>query len=288
MQTVNLIQGSEEWLSYRTKKGGASEVSYLFGCNPFCSANDQKKYLIGLKLGFNTIFMNDAMRAGNDNESEIMKVIEDEFDIVTQPLIGYKNNVSASFDGITLDNDVVVEVKHSTKTYEYVKENGNPPEHYYLQVQQQLHISGAGYAIFASMHTDTRDVLHCIVKRDKDVISDIVSKWDIFFELMNSKEWIEEDFNEERDDLDWLHATENYKDALSMEREAKEAKEKAKKALIELTGGVSTKGNGVSVYNSKGRETINYKAIIKDNGIEIADKYKKQGKSSWGVRVTDK
>jgi len=288
MTTSNLEQGSQEWLAYRLNKVGASEIANLFNANPFTRAEDQTKYLLGLKLGFNTIFTSAAMRAGNDNEDRIIAAVEGEYGIVTQPLIGHLGRVSASFDGITLDHDLVVEVKYSDHTYNFVKENGFAPPHYEMQVQQQLLVSGAEKGIFAAMNTKTGEVIYDEIYPNKEFHDKIIDKVDAFFDLLESKEWQEDDFNEERDDLDWLAEVQDYKDALSMENEAKAAKAAAKKALIDLSDGIRTKGGGCIVYPSKGRETINYKQIVSDNKIEIDPKYKKQGASSWGIRVSDK
>lgn len=285
MRTVNLEQGSQEWLDYRTTKVGASEVSNLFNANPFCSAEDQTKFLLGLKLGFNSIFTNAAMKAGNDNEAHVVKAVEDAYDIITQPLVGHKGNISASFDGITLDGDIVVEVKYSDYTYNYVKEKGFTPPHYEMQVQQQLLVSGAEKAIFAVMHTETKEVVFDEIYPKAHLHSKIEEKVESFFELMHSKEWKEEDFNEEREDQEWLEAVANYKDAKAMEDEAKKAISRAKKVLIELSNGVRSKGGGISVYPVKGRETINWKGIVEDAHLTVDDRFKKQGASSWAVRI---
>jgi len=285
METVNLEQGSKEWHEYRRTKVGASEISYLFGCNPFCKAEDQEKYLIGLKLGFNTIFQNSAMKAGHDNEKEIVEYVEYAYDMPTQPLVGHTGNISASFDGITLDHDMVIEVKFSDSTYDSIKKN-IIPDHYELQVQQQLLVSGAEKAVFAAMQPQTRDIVMIEIFPDEAVHKEIVSKVDSFFERMNSKEWTENDFNEERTDDLWLQLVDNYREAKLLEEEAKQKVKSAKDALIELSVGVRASGGGASVYPVKPRETINYKQIIKDNGIEIDDKYKKVGSPSWSVRLS--
>lgn len=288
METVNLEQGSQEWLDYRVEKVGASEVANLFGENPFTKANDQTKYLLGLKLGFNNIFTNAAMRAGNDNEDAIIEYVEKAYDIVTQPLIGNVGKLSASFDGITMDQDLVVEVKYSDHTYNHIQKEQRPPEHYYLQVQQQLLVSGAEKAVFAAMNTKTREVEMCEVLPCPDTIYEIKKRVDEFFVLMDSKSWKEDDFNEDREDLDWLAAVEEYKEAKALETAAKAAMTAAKKSLIALSDGMRSSGGGATVYPVKGRESINYKQVIIDNDLEIDDKYKKTGAPSWSVRLVDK
>jgi len=286
MEVINLEQGSQEWHDFRKTKIGASELAYLYNANPFCKASDQMKFLIGLKLGFNEIFYNSAMKAGHDNEKFIIEHVEKEYNIVTQPLVGYKENLVASYDGITFDNDIVVEVKFSKHTYEYIKKNNDAPEHYYLQVQQQLLVSGAEKAIFAAMHSDTREVAMCEIYPHSEVHSEIMAKVEEFYILFNSKKWKEEDFNEERTDKEWVKLTNNYRKAKEAEVKAKEKADKLKQELIELSGNMRSKGNGVSVYPIKGRETIDYKKVVSDNHIEIDNKYKKVGASSWGIKVT--
>lgn len=287
MEVINLEQGSQEWLDFRKTKIGASELAYLFNANPFCKATDQMKYLIGLKLGFNEIFYNSAMRAGHDNESDIIEYVEKEYDIVTQPLVGYKENLVASYDGITFDNDIVVEVKFSKHTYDYILKHNDAPEHYYLQVQQQLFVSGAEKAIFAAMHSETREVAMCEIYPHQDVHKEIMSKVEDFYILLESKKWKEDDFNEERNDEEWIKAVDNYRIAKLNEDEIKKKVNEAKERLIKLSSGIRSKGAGCTVYPTKGRETVDYKSIIKDNNLSIDDKYKKVVASSWIVRLSN-
>ena len=288
MKTVDLIQGSEEWLTYRKTKVGASEMSYLFGVNPWCKAKDQMLFLIGLKLGFNEIFINNAMRAGNEAEDAIVKHVENKYQIVTQPLIGYKGKISASFDGITLDNDIVVEVKNSAHTYNELKKHNRVPEMYQLQIQTQLYVSDADRCIFAARNPDTGDIVDTEVFPVENIIDLIKEKVDEFYTRMASKEeWTAEDFTEERTDEDWAQAAEEYRFAKRLYDEAKMTLDEAKQRLIENTDGASTKGGGVTVYKTKPRVTVNYRKIVEDNKIEIDEKYKKTGAASWAVRVTD-
>lgn len=286
MQTVNLEQGSQEWLDYRRDKVGASDVSYLFGENPFCKADDQTKFLIGLKLGFNSIFINSAMQAGNDNEQDIIDHIEEKYGITTQPIVGYVGNISASFDGLTFDRDIVVEVKYSDHTYNIIKKYKKVPKNYYLQVQQQLLVSGAKKAYFAAMSPSTRDVEDIVVERDEKTIEQIQQKINEFYSLMASKKWSEDDFSEERNDLDWIDACYEYKELKEAENALNARIESSKERLIALAGGTRSKGSGITVYPVKGRETVDYKSIIKDAGLDIDPKYIKKGKESWSIKVS--
>lgn len=286
MKVINLQQGTKEWHDYRQTKVGASEVSYLFNENPFCSSKDQTKYLLGIKLGFNQIFVNSHMRAGNDNEAEIVAYVEEKYNIITQPLVAYDGDISASFDGITFEHDAVIEVKYSTDTFNHIRTHKTPPRNYYLQVQQQMLVSGAKTAYFASMNKDTREIEVCEVEADAKVQNEIKEKIKDFMEFMHSQEWTADDFNEERTDDEWASLVDDYKIAKLINDEAKQKLDEAKKRLIEASGGSNSKGFGCTVYKTKGRETINYKAIIDDAGLEIDDKYKKIGGESWSIRLS--
>jgi hypothetical protein len=103
---------------------------------------------------------------------------------------------------------------------------------------------------------------------------------------MDENEWKEDDFSEQRSDKDWVEAVNEYKTAKAIFDESKAVVDNAKKALIELTGGVSTRGAGATVYLTKPRETVNYKQIVIDNEIEVTKDYKNKGVAGWGVRIT--
>lgn len=285
MEVLNLEQGSQDWLDARKKYVGASEVSYLFNANPFCKETDQMKYLIGIKLGFVQVFQNNAMKMGNIKEDDIIKTVEFLKDIHTTKQVAAKGLLLASFDGITDDFKTIIEVKHSKHTYNELKDK-NVPFNYYLQVQQQLMVSGADMCYFAAMNPDTDDVEILEIYPELEIFDDIERKLNEFIEYRSSKKWAEDDFQKERTDSTFEILVSDYKEVSNQIDELQKRQSEIKEALICEANGEKTKGFGLTVYPTAGRKTINYNQIVKDMNIEYdEDKYTTIGKTSWAIRV---
>ena len=272
-------QGSEEWLSARKSTFNASECGALFECSPFTPKNQLE--LAHLKYGDLTIYTNKAMRDGNEAEPIIRERVEKLYNIVLEPLVACMDKdirFRASFDGITIDEDIICEIKNSKDTYGKCKD-GEVPKHYFLQIQHQFLVSGAKECIFAVRNPEDDELFTTIVKPDEKVMKEIHQKWLEFEDTYKGKELPPL----EREDIDWelpaLRLREINSRIKELEKEAKEYKE----ALISLADGKPTKGFGVSVYPTK-RKSTDYKKLLADNNIDTTPYIKES--VSWSVRVS--
>jgi len=146
------IQGSEAWLEYRRTRGGASEVSALFRASPWMPKNPLELYEV--KTGRKEVFVNSAMRHGNQYEPAARAKLEHLLGEALEPQIvehSEHERIIASLDGQTMDGKTIVEIKcppkgRESKAWKQVEDNGKPDHHYWLQIQQQLLCSGAEYS----------------------------------------------------------------------------------------------------------------------------------------------
>ena len=119
MKIINIPQLSPEWHESRKNTFNASECGLLFGCDPWTRKNSQQ-VLAQKKYHGATSFTNNAMREGTLKEPEIREKAELMFGMTFQPCVGAMDadeRFRASFDGITLDGDVILEIKYSTDTF---------------------------------------------------------------------------------------------------------------------------------------------------------------------------
>jgi putative phage-type endonuclease len=140
---VNLVQGSPEWLEYRRSMRNASESAAVLGISPWVTPYQ----LWLLKTGRREQAVNAAMLNGTALEPEARSAYELETGHVMQPLVMQDGDYSASLDGITLQGDLIVEIKvpmrgASSSLWRAV-EAGQVPGHYSAQIQHQLMVSGA-------------------------------------------------------------------------------------------------------------------------------------------------
>ena len=152
MITHNVQQGSPEWHALRKNHFTASEAPAMMGASKYISRNDllNKKALnIEEEIAPATQKLFDRGHAAEDSiRPHVEKIIGEE--IYPATATDDDDYLLASFDGITILEDVIFEHKlWNEKLAEDVR-NGELGPHYYWQLEQQLLVSGAEKALFVT------------------------------------------------------------------------------------------------------------------------------------------
>lgn len=107
--------------------------------------------------------------------------------LVMQPLVLEADGYSASLDGMTLDGDLVLEIKCPLRGTRsdlwHDVQSGQVPTHYGIQVQHQLMVSGAALA-HLWVFDGNQGILHAI-EPDATVMEQIQAGWDDFEQYLN-------------------------------------------------------------------------------------------------------
>ncbi|MGE4072699.1 MAG: YqaJ viral recombinase family protein [Lysobacterales bacterium] len=147
-----LIQGSPEWHAHRANHNNASEAAAVFDQHKYMSRAE----LLRLKSGGIEKEANDFQQAafdrGHETEALARPLVEAIIGEDLYPVSATDNDgwLAASFDGITIGDDIVFEHKLlNADLVAQVKAKELEP-HYYWQLEQQLLISGAEKAIFVT------------------------------------------------------------------------------------------------------------------------------------------
>lgn len=145
-----LIQGTPEWHAFRARHNNASEAAAIFGQHKYMSRTE----LLDLKAGgpekeVNS-FQQEAFDRGHATEALARPLVVDLIGEDLFPVVGTDDDdwLSASFDGITMGDDILFEHKLLNQDLVAQVEAGQLEPHYYWQLEQQLLISGAEKAIF--------------------------------------------------------------------------------------------------------------------------------------------
>lgn len=188
MQILKLQQQSPEWHEFRTNHFNASEAPAMLGVSPF-----QKREELLQEKAFGITQEHDAYTQKifeNGHKFENLyrtryaeEIIGDDL----YPAVGLSEehqNLSASFDGITLSNDVIFEHKTLNSKLENITSVEELPEHYKIQMEQQLLVSGANKCLFAASRFDENDVLikekHFWYESDPKLQKRILEGWKVF------------------------------------------------------------------------------------------------------------
>ena len=104
------------------------------------------------------------------------------------PVVGTSGNLSASFDGLTMDEAINFEHKSLNKELADLMVEGfngaDLPRHYRVQMEQQRGIAVAGQSLFMASKWDSEgnliDERHCWYPHDTELLEEILLGWKQF------------------------------------------------------------------------------------------------------------
>lgn len=195
MQSHNLIQGSPEWLAYRRNHFNASDAPAMMNVSPYKTRAALLRELhtgIAPEISDQTQYLFDR---GHKFEAASRGMAETILGEELYPVVGSLDKLSASFDGLTMDERIDWEHKtlnNELRTCFRNMETIAPahrehaagrelPLQHRIQMEQQLHISGAEKCLFtASRWSDDGELLeavHCWYFPDLQLREEILAGW---------------------------------------------------------------------------------------------------------------
>jgi putative phage-type endonuclease len=283
MSTIlQLVQGSAEWYEHRRGLRNASETPAVLGISPWATP-----YQLWLqKTGRAEAETNEAMRHGTAMEPLARHAYEVETGNVMQPLVLQDGPYCASLDGLTLEGELLVEIKaplrgRSSTLWRAVAE-GQVPEHYRMQIQHQLMVSGARLAHLWVF--DGERGLLCPLEPDEAAWARIREGWDAFMPYVerDTPPPLGDGDCRQRQDLEWQQAAVAYL-AAKTEADAAAARLEATRAcLVGLASHPKETGGGVSVTRYWRAGAVDYKRVPGLQGVDL-EQFRAQGR--WEARV---
>lgn len=267
---VQLTQGSPEWLAYRRQMRNASESAAVLGVSPWTTP-----YQLWLqKTGKAESKATPAMQRGTDLEPSARAAYEDQTGLIMQPVVLQVGDYSASLDGMTLEGDLVLEIKcpvrgsRSDLWQEVLA--GQVPEHYLIQVQHQLMVSGAATA-HLWVFDGARGIL-CTIERDEATMARIQATWEGFQRYLDTDTPppLNEDDTAVRDDPKWVLAANAYAQAKRESDALAEKLEAARQTLLALAKHPKESGAGVTVTRYWKQGNVDYKKIPVLKGLDLS------------------
>ncbi len=280
---IQLAQGSPEWLEYRRTMRNASETAAVLGESPWLTPFQ----LWLLKTGRTTTKVTAAMQHGTDMEPIARAAYEAQTGEVMQPLVLQDGKYSASLDGMDLDGRLIVEIKCPYQGQESALWKdalaGRVPEHYQLQVQHQLLVSGAHRAHFWVF--DGTEGLLLPVERDEGVMERIRRGWEAFQVYLDTDTPppLTDADTVVRDDAVWQAAATAFAAAKQAADHADVSLAQARETLVSLAQHPREQGAGVSVTRFWKQGSVAYAKIPALKGIDLEQF---RGKAREEVRVS--
>lgn len=184
MKLVQIKPDTPEWLHFRRTHIGASDAISIMGMSPWKSP---------LELYEEKVFKfeqdeNPYMKRGKELESLALESFEKETGLVMFPMVFVHDSIpwmSASFDGITIQRDAILEIKcPGKKDYHFVEVNKKVPPKYIPQLQHQIFVSGLDFAYYYSFNGEKGIIIE--VKRDQEFIDKMIEKEKQFWHCLTT------------------------------------------------------------------------------------------------------
>jgi len=183
MKTINLQQGSPEWLAHRKNSRNASDAPAMMGVSNYKTRQQllaEKATGITPEVSAETQALFDRGHAIEAFARPVAeRIIGD--DLFTVTGISDDCYLSASLDGITMDGEIAFECKTYNKDKAEAVANGELPETDYWQVVQQFAVSGAKRILYMlSDGIEDGRMAYLWVERDTLLEERLVMGWQQF------------------------------------------------------------------------------------------------------------
>lgn len=170
MKIINLEQRSEKWFDFRRRHLGASDTPAIMGVSPWKT----KEYVWMEKVFDIRQDINPHMQRGIDLEPMARDLFVKQTGIEVSSLVAEDETypfLSASFDGISLDHKIVVEIK-CPSSIEGVKKY---PHIYIPQMQKQMYIADICEMYYFAYLVKEKPYFNLIkIQRNQDLIDKII------------------------------------------------------------------------------------------------------------------
>jgi len=188
VKTHNFVQGSPEWHAHRATHYNASDAPAMMGCDPHRTRTQfMHEMHTGITRKFSNYVQDNILDAGHRFEALARPLAAIIIGETLYPVTGSKGKYSASFDGLTMGEDVVFEHKTLNENLRSILVNGcigsDLPLFYRVQLEHQLIVSMAEKSLFMASKWDSDKLVeerHCWYMPDLKLRAQIVAGWEQF------------------------------------------------------------------------------------------------------------
>jgi len=183
MQIIDVQQGTKLWHDHRAKHRNASDTPSVTGHSPYKSRG---KFMHERKYGI-IPDVDDATQhrfdQGHRSEALARPLMENIIGEELYPVTGVDGVWSASFDGLTMAENICAEHKPLNDTLRAVKSSEELPIYYREQMEHQLRVCGGEKCLFmaSAWNDDTlAEEVHFWYFPDDSLWANIQAAWDLF------------------------------------------------------------------------------------------------------------
>lgn len=280
MKKLKVEQGSQEWLSLRKNYIGASDTTVIMEVSPWKTPYQLWSEKMGLSENQKD---NASMKRGRDLEPIARQKFIEEIGYAVVPIVALHDSIQfmlASFDGVSDDGKIAVEIKCPGYQDHEMAMDGVIPEKYVPQLQHQMEVAGLQSMFYFSFNEKSYKVLE--IEKDEKYFKKLLEKEKDFWDCMQNleaPELIEKDFIK-RDDEEWAQLAKEWIEISKIE----DRKDQIRKKLIDLSGRSNSMGGGIKLSKIPRKGLVDYKSIPEIRGLDL-EKYRKPNIETYRIGI---
>jgi predicted phage-related endonuclease len=176
--THNLVQGEPDWDSFRLQHRGASEAAAMLGLSKKMKRSEllHMKHT-GLAREFSDWLQKNVLDKGHEVEALARPIVEQIIGEDLYPVTCSRGPLSASCDGLTMDDRIAFEHKQWNEELAAAVRAGELPEEHWPQCQQVLLVTGAEVLIFTVSDGTPERMVRMEVRPNREQWAQLVAGW---------------------------------------------------------------------------------------------------------------
>lgn len=270
-----LIQGSTEWHSFRKNHIDSSDAPIIMNVSPYSTPYQLWCRKLGL---IPEPEMTGAMQRGHDLEPLALAEFERQMGLFMSPTVRVSSAIpwmSASLDGLDLNEEIAVEIKcPNSKTHQMAIE-GKIPDKYIYQLQHQMLVLNVEFMYYFSF--DGREGVSLKINRDERLQEALFLCESRFWSSiqnfeppeLNDRDYIQ------KTDANWASMANEWKRVRTEIKELEQKEESYRNALIHMANKQNAQGAGIRLQAVPRKGVVDYSKVPELKGIDL-EPYRKE------------
>lgn len=181
MITHKLVQGSPEWIAFRFEHFGASEAAAMLGLSSKMTRTEllHMKH-VGSQKEFSDYVQERILNEGHRVEGSARPIMVKRFGEKLYPVTCSEGKLSASCDGLTMDESKGWEHKQWNQALAEAVADQELPDEYMAQPQQCMLVTGAEEWTFTVSDGTEENMVSMVIKPDPVWFDRLVKGWEQF------------------------------------------------------------------------------------------------------------
>lgn len=284
MKFLNVQQNTNEWLTMRRSKIGASDCPIIMKKSIYRTPYQLWREKLFDEAGAIT----DSMKHGSELEPIARNWYSEKTGIDWTPVVVQSDEKDwqiASLDGFSTQTEELLEIKCPSESIMLEVEAGKIPEYWLWQIQHQLSVTNRSVCVLLAFSEAKK--IETRIDRNKSMIVDLNEQESVFYRKhmieFEPPELCDRDFVE-RTDKEWEFLCEERQGIDLAWKELQAQDEENRQAMIELADGRSSIGFGVKLTKYYQKGSVDYSKIPELKTVDL-NRYRKAGADRWRLSV---